>query len=97
MLCGAAGGMIHFDMSYWALAKLADPKYGAVGINYRVVRARLQPAVSASQGSGLNGSHGLHELVPADIRALLGQSAAVSETLVRMSRDVASFRCRSTC
>jgi len=32
-----AGGMIHFDTSYWALSKLADPKYGAVGVNYRVV------------------------------------------------------------
>ena len=32
-----AGGMVHFDTSYWALAKLADPKYGAVGVNYRVV------------------------------------------------------------
>jgi len=29
--------MIHFDTSYWALSKLADPKYGAVGVNYRVV------------------------------------------------------------
>ena len=63
MLCSAAGGMIHFDMSYWALAKLADPKSGAVGINYRAVRARLDPAVPAGHGSGLNGSHGLHELV----------------------------------
>ena len=29
--------MTHFDTSYWAVSRLADPKYGVFGINYRQV------------------------------------------------------------
>ena len=38
--------MIHFDTSYWALSKLADPKYGAVGVKYRVVRLAARDCIT---------------------------------------------------
>lgn len=41
------GDMTHFDTSYWAISKLADPKYGVVGINYRQVPCDFAPTNNA--------------------------------------------------
>lgn len=40
----AAGDMDHMDMAVWALEKLADKKWGVIGIQFRAVPCSFRPA-----------------------------------------------------
>ncbi|GMH41450.1 hypothetical protein BSKO_09360 [Bryopsis sp. KO-2023] len=46
--CGCCGDMDHFDLSVWAFEKLADAKWGVIGLKYRPVSCDYVPPNPAS-------------------------------------------------